>query len=274
MGIRESAVNELGNYLRSRDPEMVELAVASLEKMKEDDSRRISSLAEKLLGEFKEARAPKEKTDYLGITPEIKSEAGNISNEELLVPAKANLGDKPVQATVQPIPEGAGKSVDSSSVPQGSILDSSFWFKWIGMVVLATVLSLILYNYDYSGGISGSPLLIGLSGVVTGLSGLAQWLVFRNRLNATWIGVNLVAGIVLGVLHNLLFNTTDWGKEHLGILLTAWLISNCILGQRLIRKTQGTSRSFRLRVRRNWPGQVYTPTSFSFHFPWFCYYLA
>src|SRR5512134_1427498 len=52
VGIRESAVNELGNYLRSSDPEMVKLAIASLKKMKEDDSRRISSLAEKLLAEF------------------------------------------------------------------------------------------------------------------------------------------------------------------------------------------------------------------------------
>src|SRR5688572_21388523 len=56
--IRESAVTELGKYLRSRDPEMVALAVSSLEKMKEDDSRRISLLAERLLGEFEQARTP------------------------------------------------------------------------------------------------------------------------------------------------------------------------------------------------------------------------
>src|ERR1051325_7735418 len=57
VGIRASAVNELGTYLRSRDPEMVSLAIASLEKMKGDDSRRISSLAERLLSEFEQTRS-------------------------------------------------------------------------------------------------------------------------------------------------------------------------------------------------------------------------
>ncbi len=32
VGIRESAVNELGKYLRSRDPEMADLAVSSSKK--------------------------------------------------------------------------------------------------------------------------------------------------------------------------------------------------------------------------------------------------
>ena len=58
VGIRESAVAELGNYLHSRDPAMVELAISYLEKMKRDDSRRISSLAERLLSEYDEARTP------------------------------------------------------------------------------------------------------------------------------------------------------------------------------------------------------------------------
>src|SRR6266542_988477 len=56
VGIRESAVIEVGKYLKSRDSEMVDLAILSLEKMKNDDSRRISLLAEKLLSEFEQAR--------------------------------------------------------------------------------------------------------------------------------------------------------------------------------------------------------------------------
>src|SRR5215208_7574911 len=62
VGIRESAVNELGKYLNSRDTEMVELAIASLEKMKQDDSRRISSLAERLLTEQQKTRFPSQAT--------------------------------------------------------------------------------------------------------------------------------------------------------------------------------------------------------------------
>src|SRR5688572_2710073 len=56
--IRESAVNELGNYLQSRDPGMVRLAVSALQHMQEDDSRRIASLASRLLANFDERYTP------------------------------------------------------------------------------------------------------------------------------------------------------------------------------------------------------------------------
>ena len=58
VSIRESGVTELGKYLRLRDREMVDLAIASLKKMQQDDSRRISLLAERLLSEFEQARTP------------------------------------------------------------------------------------------------------------------------------------------------------------------------------------------------------------------------
>src|SRR6266487_239708 len=80
VGIRESAVIEVGKYLKLRDSEMVDLAVAALKKMKEDDSRRISLLAEKSLSEFEQTRlqtnkAPSPKTTV----PEIAKAA----NDEL-----------------------------------------------------------------------------------------------------------------------------------------------------------------------------------------------
>ena len=58
VGIRESAVNELGKYLHSHDPAMVALAVSALERMEQDDSRRIASLAQKWLTDYEQARAP------------------------------------------------------------------------------------------------------------------------------------------------------------------------------------------------------------------------
>jgi uncharacterized caspase-like protein len=245
VGIRESAVNELGNYLQSRDAAMVDLAVSYLTRMKEDDSRRISSLAEKLLVEFEDARAPKEPQDSSRITPEIKSETVSVASEELSVPAGEIMANESasMKATVRPIPEKVARPFESTPLSKESLLKGSFSLKWIGMAVLAIVLSFVLYNYDYSVGVSGAPMLLVLTGIVTGLSGLVQWLVFRNRLHIGWIGANIVAGVVLGVLHNFLFNTTGWGKEHLGILLTAWLISNCILGQSLTRETQETSKN-------------------------------
>src|SRR5690349_9179591 len=83
VGIRESGVNELGKYLHSRDREMVELAISFLKQMKEDDSRRISSLAEKLLFEFSQVRSQTIKaTSSKMIEPE--PEIAEASNDELI----------------------------------------------------------------------------------------------------------------------------------------------------------------------------------------------
>lgn len=56
--IRENATIELGKLLHSRDSKMVNLAHLSLEKMKDDDSRKISSIAESLILEFTKMRPP------------------------------------------------------------------------------------------------------------------------------------------------------------------------------------------------------------------------
>src|SRR5215216_317049 len=73
VGIRESAVNELGKYMRSRDTEMMQLAVSSLEKMKQDDSRRISILAERLLTDFAQSQAPSVKVGPSPSQPVVDS---------------------------------------------------------------------------------------------------------------------------------------------------------------------------------------------------------
>jgi Tol biopolymer transport system component len=50
--VRKDAIEELGGLLRSSDPRLAELARLKLEKMKEDDSRSVSLVAEKTLSEF------------------------------------------------------------------------------------------------------------------------------------------------------------------------------------------------------------------------------
>ncbi len=83
VGIRESAVNELGKYLQSRDPEMVALTIASLQKMKGDDSRRISFLAERLLSEFEQTRPPSKVTTPIQPSDFTSSPATNeITNTQ------------------------------------------------------------------------------------------------------------------------------------------------------------------------------------------------
>jgi hypothetical protein len=234
-------VNELGKYLQSRDPAMAGLAVSSLKRMKEDDSRRISSLAEKFLVEFEETHAQKEKADSSKITPEIKSATGRLSDEELSVPAKIITENEPVslKATSQPISEQAAMPVDRTSEPKAPVLDSTFWSKWIGTAIVAVVLILTVYYYDYSVGVSDRLYGVILFAIVTGSSSLIQWFVFRDRLKVWWIGANTVAGMLLGWLHIYLFDNSGWGKEHLLILSSVWILYNFALGPTLMREAQG-----------------------------------
>jgi hypothetical protein len=243
VSVRESAVNELGKYLQSRDPAMVELAVSFLKSMKEDDSRRISLLAEKLLVQFEEAHTPKEKADSAGIAPEIKSATGKVSDEELSVPARVITENEPVsvQATIQPISEQAAMPVDLTSESKASVFDRSFWSKWVGTAIVAVVLLLWFYYYDYSVGIPNKLYGVILIAFVTGLSSLIQWFVFRDHLRVWWIGANIVAGMLLAWLHIYLYDNSGWGKEHMLILFAVWILYNFALGPTLIREAQEQS---------------------------------
>lgn len=225
VGIRESAVNELGNYLGSRDPEMVELAVSSLQRMTQDDSRRISSLAESLLLEFEEAHAPKEKVDSSGITPEAKPEAVRVSNQKLMFPASVHAGDEPVpvKTTVQSDSNRAAMPVDSTF----------FWLQWIGIAIVgAFILNwLKSYLYDNTQLIQSFPILFS---ILAGLDAILQWFVFRKQLRSWWIAANVGAGLGLGLLHELINANSEWWIPD--ELFAIFLISNFALGTILFWK--------------------------------------
>jgi hypothetical protein len=248
VGIRESAVTELAKYLRSHDPEMVDLAISSLERMKGDDSRRISSLAERLLAEFEQARTPiiKRGTPLSKPIVEPEPETADVASESsLTVPIPTIETDSSLEAetrTSQPELEKSNIPVDRPSVAQELVFDSLFWAKWIGTAILAIVSSLAMYYYSIDQEDANIPIRM-LSWVVTGLTSLVQWSLFRNRLEIWWIGANVAAGIVLGYLHKYLYEYfSNWGVEDVGMLLAVWMIGNFILGFVLIRASQQSSR--------------------------------
>ena len=246
VGIRESAVNELGKYLRSRDPEMVALAGACLEKMKEDDSRRISLLAERLLSEVEQARVPGSKVTPSKTTVQMEPETANLSNDNL--PASPNLTaelEAPSGAgtqAAQPHVERSNLPADSPSASRGSVFDRSFRFKWIGTGILAIVSSLVLFYYHVRINDSGD-VLRNLFGVAAGLTGLAQWSFFRDRLELWWVAVNAVTGFGLGAFHKYLYESTGWGTEDLRILLAVWVAVNFVLEPILMRTQKQSSVS-------------------------------
>jgi hypothetical protein len=212
VGIRESAVNELGNYLHSSDPEMVVLAVKALQKMKEDDSRKISSLAEKLLMSLEQSRRSN-----------VREQAQSFITPASIEPASASV-------TVQPTLEERTVPVDNPSAWEGFSSERSFWAKWIGTAILAVVLSALFYYYNLSVSGAGTFLPVLLFSVVSGVSSLIQWFLFRERL-VGWVAGNLTVGFLLGLLHNYLYDVnTDWWDLHLSILLAVWLIGNFALG--------------------------------------------
>jgi len=240
VGIRESAVTELGKYLRLRDAEMVELAISSLEKMKGDDSRRISLLAERLLLEFEKARTP------IKVTPskpavEMEPEAAGVTSPKMT----AEVEPVAERRTSRPDVEKFDIPVDHPVASQKLVFDLPFWFKWIGTTILGIVFSFILYSYNIdAGGSSSIPVRFG---IMAGLLSLVQWFLFRNRLGIWWAAANTVTGIVFGLLHNVLFTGWDgwdrWDKQHLGIWLALWVIGNFVLGLILMWNAQEKASS-------------------------------
>lgn len=251
-GIRESAVTELGKYLRSRDTEMVALAVDSLEKMKGDDSRRISSLAEKLLAEFEQARAPAIKVTPPRPAAEVETETDSLTGVSSMPPPMTTSEIKPVAERLisRPEVEKVSKSIGTSLASQRLLFKASFWFKWIGMSILGLIFLSLIFDYDgtiVSSGsypFPGSYVVIILFGIVAGALGFIQWFLFRNRLQDWWIVANAATAIVLGLFHrSLYYADVGWEHAHLRRPLVVWLISNFVLGAILMWDAQEKARS-------------------------------
>lgn len=237
VSIRESGVTELGKYLRSRDPEMVDLAISALEKMKGDDSRRISSLAERLLAEFEQARTP------IKVTPSkpaagMEAETAGVMSVDSLAAPKTTAEVEPVaeRRTSRPDVEKFDIPVDRPSVSSQLTSDNSFWFKWIGTTILGVVISIIVYFYSYN---NLSYRISIQFGILAALTSLIQWRAFQNRLASWWIAANAAAGAVLGAVYFYRYEACECNFEELRISLAIWVVGNFVLGTILIRKALG-----------------------------------
>jgi hypothetical protein len=240
-GIRESAVNELGNYLRSREPEMVQLAISYLEKMKVDDSRRISSLAERLLSEFEQTRLPSKSTPRKA-SVEIEPVTPDPTSRDALAPQKSEEIQAATEVqTSNPVIKKNNIPLERDYTATKLIFDRSFWFKWIGTAILGIVLSAVLQQYHNAADGSAGAVRV-LFGVVAALTSLAQWYLFRNRLEFWWVAVNAASGIGLGVLHKTLVDSTGWNPEDLRVFLAIWLALNFVVGLILLRKPPDKSK--------------------------------
>jgi len=234
-GIRESAVTELGNYLHSRDPEMVQLAISNLEKMKQDDSRRISSLAERLLSEFEPARTP-HKVTLLKQSFDAEPKPADVASDSLVSSPKMTgemespLGVTPLRSVI----ENETVQVHGPRAWQKLGFDLLFWLKWIAIAVLGFALLNPLNISWYDNSIIPSvPLLFA---VLIGAVSLVQWLFFRDQLERWWIAVNMAGGVLLGGLTLFLYYYQDWwGKNE---LFRGLAIGNFIVGAILIRRIQ------------------------------------
>jgi hypothetical protein len=215
VGIRESAVTELGNYLHSPDLEMVQLAIASLERMREDDSRRISSLAGKLLTEFAQ-----------GHLPAVQSPAPPTLRIGRTGPAEARI--------LHPQPKEGSPAAVKRLVPA-----VSSWVLWagIGILAVASCAALFIYYGNNSDEVENLRTWFTLLTVVTSL---VQWLLFRERLELWWVPVNGIAGIGLGSVHKYLYESTGWGYEDVLFLMAAWIIANIFVGLVYIRADAGS----------------------------------
>jgi hypothetical protein len=240
VGIRESAVNELGKYLQSRDAELVGVAVAALEKMKQDDSRRISLLAERLLVEFSQTHP---QTSEVTPSPATVLETAKATRDEAVtskIVPEVSTPSVPKSPTSQPKINGSAIAVETSATSQKFIFNPSFWFKWMALAVLGIILSILLYNYSLTviAWFFAVPF-----GLVTGLTSLAQWWVFRDRLESWWISANVAAGALLGALYFADHTSDSWGGNgNFWLYSTLWIIGNFIVGTILLWSTQKRSK--------------------------------
>jgi uncharacterized membrane protein HdeD (DUF308 family) len=225
-------VHELGKLLRSRDAELANLARLSLEKMLDDDSRRISIAAEKLLAEFDRSRAP---TDA-GHVADSKPDKSPLSPERLI----------PVTGSVSAagaLPEKINTPLRSEPASDEQFFNNTFRAKWAGTVVLAVVSAILVIYYNRMVNDS-TETTRALSGLAAGLTGLVQWSVFRNRLEFWWVPANMVTGFGLGAFNKYLYENTGWGVEDLLLLLAVWAVFNAVLGPRLMRGTHTDSKGW------------------------------
>ena len=250
-GIRESAVNELGKYLQSRDPEMVDLAISFLEKMKGDDSRRISLLAERLLLEFQQTRVPGPQVKSSIPSLQIERETASGSSESSMPSPKLTAEIGPTTGKSLPEAEKVSKSIGASLASPKLLFKASFWFKWIGISVLGLIFLSIIFEYDgtiISSGsypFPGSYVVLILFSIVAGSLSFVQWFIFRDRLQDWWITANAATAIVLGLIHrSLYYADVGWEHGHLRIPFVVWLIGNVVLGPILMRKAQERSKDF------------------------------
>ena len=221
--IRENAVHELGRLLRSRDAELANLARKSQEKMKGDDSRRISSSAEKYLSEFNQMHAPAEKPAPVKVIVEKVNAANDDSAWQ------------EASAVESPIVEKANTPL---GVSQSSVPENSFWPKWSATIIPAIMFSTIFFFYNLPTDLT-TPTFVGLFMAVTGSSSAIQWFAFREKLKYSWIAGNLAAGLGLGVFHIYLYaQTSEWWGAHLSLLLALWVLGNFVFGSMLITGAQ------------------------------------
>ena len=232
VGIRESAVHELGKYLQSRDPEMVKLAIASLKQMKADDSRRISLLAEGLLSKFEQEHTP---IKVASVKPPEDIELEIASDSPTASPKMTTEIEPPSRvATLQAKIEEENVLLHTAPVPETSGPDLLFWFKWIAIAisgyVILTPLTVPLYDNNI---IKFIPLLFAI--LISPLA-VAQWLGFRNQLANWWIPANMAGGIFLGGLVYFINRYTDWwGRD---ILFRLLVLANFVLGTIVLRRMQ------------------------------------
>ncbi|HEX5941882.1 MAG TPA: caspase family protein [Anaerolineales bacterium] len=236
VGIRESAVNELGNYLRSRDTDIVGLAVSALQRMQEDDSRRIASLASRLLAGFDEKHAPKE--EALPVPEELIPESPPEMDTRSMV-------EEPALPT-------ASLGTMAHSLPDLG-LDTNGWLKWGGTVLLG-----IVFSYAFNKISLDMDLDLGvravLFGVTAAVTAFAQWFLLRHQLEIWWVPVNGFTGLGLGAVHVALYQHTYWGYKSLWMLLIVWSVLNTVISLVFVRSSQiAKNESIVPPASRTWP---------------------
>jgi hypothetical protein len=186
--------------------------------MVDDDSRRISSLAEQLLAKQAETSAGPARAAPVGL--QWEAAAPGAAGPQILHTAPAGR-------------------VAAGGLSPGA----SSWLKWTGTFLLAGLGFYLLYFLSTQNDES-TYYFSSFSFAMTGLAGLAQWWFFRPRLETWWVPVQAAAGFVLGFLQKYLHeNVSAWHEVHMVPLAAVWILGSLIVGLVLLRNAQPERRA-------------------------------
>jgi hypothetical protein len=176
--VRLGALEELNVLLNSSSPALTSAARIALEKLKDDDSKKVSDTVYRYLAESAVSK-PMEETPLIPNNPLTESSL----KVSISPPSTLNTPTK-------------------LSKPIAKPLNGKLWLKWLGILFISVglfVVVIMISNPMITG--NSVALLYVVQPIIGGITGILQWLIIRQYIprSGYWIFINIAAFLLLSL---------------------------------------------------------------------------